>query len=375
MSRNAEAQGSGAGGAEQVQDPVYDQDAEDEGLIDAFEQELDFSEQEEAEFSRPQRGKQRASDDDDDGEDDDPEGGDEDDQDEDDDEDEPAEAKAADDRKRDKSANEAEEPEGDYVEHEGKKIAVAELLQSHKFRTEVGDQITQIRERVYERATQEMETQKAAIDTAVKSANEMMALVKQLVPELQAPSLSMLDARSDDYDPEAYHQILALHEQYKTLRAAAEGKLKEANEAAEKEQRTRHSRLLEEQARKLVAKYPEFADPAKGKAKSAEVREFLTKSYGFSEAEVNGILDARLFDVIFDAKAHRDAVAKGKPKLEKEKATPRLVRRQAREAPTRTGKKGGQGNRQGRRGVIDEVRRTGKVRSDQLEGYWGDLID
>lgn len=367
-----------AHGAEQVQDVVADQGAEDELLVDAFEDELRFGEeQEEAELARPAKGKgkqARQAEDDDDGE----EAGDDegaDDADEDEDQDDPDEADTARGARKGKAnADEGEEPEGDFVELEdGTKLAVDDLLVAHKFRTEVSQDVQQIRERVFEHVQQELEPVKQQVIEAAKSANETMQLIKTLVPDMQPPPLSMLDPSSDDYDPQTYNQLNAMHQQYKAAMADAEGKLKTLNEQAQREAQARHQRFLDENARKLIARYPEFATPEKAKARAAAMRTFLTgKDYGFSEAEANSIIDHRMFKVIFDAMELAELKAKGKPKP-KDKTTgkPRLVRAGVRRTPDK-GKRSGAGpNRE----ALTRLRNTGRVREADLEGTWGDLID
>lgn len=364
-----------AHGAEQVQDPVTDEDAEAELLVDAFEDELRFGEeQDEAELARPGKGKGKEArsrqDDDDDGEEaGDDEGADDAD---DDDQDEPDEAEARGGKKAKANADEGADPDGDFVELEdGTKLAVGDLLEAHKFRTEVSQNVQQIRERVYQHAQQELEPIKQQVIDAAKAAQETMQLIKTLVPDMQPPPLSMLDPRSDDYDPETYNQLNAMHQQYKAAMGDAEGKLKALKEQADRETLARHQRYLDDNAAKLIAKFPEFAKPETAKTKAAAMRDFLGKTYGFSPEEANAIIDHRYFSVIFDAMELAELKAKGKPKP-KENATvkPRLVRGGVRRTPDK-GKRSTGANR----GALERLARTGKVREADLEDTWGDLID
>ena len=125
-------------GADQVQDQVLDQDEEDDGLLSAFEDAERFSDEEEQELARPGKrgkGKAKAKAADDDAEEDDQDDDAEDDEDQEvdeDDDDDEADPRSA--KKRD-DAEDDDDQEGDFVEHEGKKIAVRDLVDAHKFKS------------------------------------------------------------------------------------------------------------------------------------------------------------------------------------------------------------------------------------------------
>jgi len=367
MGRDADTDAGGAAGADEVQDVVLDQAQEDELLLDAFEEELQFGEEDSAEFDNPDKKKTKpkaeaTGEDDDAGDDDDQDG------DEDDEDDDEADASAA--KTKAKDAEEGEDPDGDFVEDEGgKKIAVRDLLEAHKFKNEVGATVDQIRTNYEARATKELETFKTASAGKLKELEDGLALVQALVPKLEKPPATMLDESHEDYNPDGYHFLLRAYDEFQATLARARGIVEKANGERTQETEAKTKAAVADNLRKLLEKAPELKDQAKAKAFEADLRKTL-KADGFSDEEINGLTDHRMILIARDAMLYRAAKAQGAPKVEGEKRKPRLVRSSGRTTPS-PDKRGVSRSRE----AVERVKRTGKVRESDLEGYWGKFID
>jgi hypothetical protein len=351
--------GAAAAGGENLSG--YDDDG-GEGLLGAFEQELEFGEQDSAEFDRPKRA--RGSDADDDGED----AGD--DEDLDDDQDDEAAANAAD--KRGKRADDgADEPDGDYVEHEGAKLAVSDLLEAHKFKTQVTQTVAEVRQQVEQRFARELEPVKQQVTQRAGELEQQLNFIKTLVPKLEEPPASMLDANSEDYNPDGYHFLMRAHRELQAAIGKAEGFVSQAQKERQAELQKQQAAFVQDNARKLIELMPELKDPAKSKAFAGDMKGYLA-DVGFSELEIAGVTDVRLFKVLRDAMAYRAAQKKGAPKPKEEGGRPRLVRGRDRPNP---GKDSRGRNPQGKKAAIDRLAKTGRVGGSDLEAVFGDFID
>ena len=58
-------------------------------------------------------------------------------------------------------------------------------------------------------------------------------------------------------------------------------------------------KILAEEQRKVAIKHPEIADPLKGATVKTNMRNYLVQR-GFSDKEISGIYDSRMFDVVMD---------------------------------------------------------------------------
>ena len=58
-------------------------------------------------------------------------------------------------------------------------------------------------------------------------------------------------------------------------------------------------KILAEEQRKVAIKHPEIADPLKGATVKTNMRNYLVQR-GFSDQEISGIYDSRMFDVVMD---------------------------------------------------------------------------
>lgn len=78
------------------------------------------------------------------------------------------------------------------------------------------------------------------------------------------------------------------------------------------------NQYLENQVNMVIEKNPTWKDPKVFKQVIGELKEFIGETYGFTEEEFNNINDARMFEVVKDARAYRMGVQTAQKKLTKQ---------------------------------------------------------
>lgn len=199
----------------------------------------------------------------------------------------------------------------------------------------------------YTRKTMEVaEQRKAAEAEAAKVQQERQDLARGLQRTQAALEAALMEQQRIDWDqliqndPQEYLRQKHLFDQ---RQAAWQQNIAEQNQLAEKiqaEEQIRHRDHLKAQQEQLLAKLPEWSDPKKAQAESAEIRSYLLEQ-GFSQqlvdtlADANMVLTARkamLFDrMVAKAQATQKKVATLPQKVEKPGtgAAPTLDRRTA----------------------------------------------
>ncbi len=368
---------------------------DDDSLIDAFEEAIELSDEDAEDFEQPtgrkkdkangKKGKdadrRRARDDDDAddegdgaqarGEDDDDAEDDGEDQDGEEDDETPGRKKAkADDDESD--GDEGEDLAEDYVEDEetGEKITVSSLLEARKFQREFASHRDQVLARVETEAKARAETAHKDLEGKVKEMGDTLELLKALAPKLDDPPTTMLDKSHEDYDPDTYHTLVRMKQQVEGVLEKARTSVAAAKTDAETKAKERFEAYVKGEGDKLVKAFPEWGDPQKAPKLSAELTSFLKTTYGMDDSLINRLIDHRLFKVAFDAQKLHALKKKGAAKVEAERKPARLVRSRERPTPTREGRPG----RAGKKGALDRLERTGKVRETDLEEVWGEFL-
>ena len=97
-----------------------------------------------------------------------------------------------------------------------------------------------------------------------------------------------------------------LYDEDPTEAAKLERKLRRRRESLQQSQQKlkRHQeqefqKILAEEQRQVAIKHPEIADPLKGATVKTNMRNYLVQR-GFSDQEISGIYDSRMFDVVMD---------------------------------------------------------------------------
>ena len=114
-------------------------------------------------------------------------------------------------------------------------------------------------------------------------------------------------AMSND-NPVAYVQALGEYQKQVAEYNATQAQVQQLQQRESAEMARAHEYHLQQQAQILATKIPSFADPDKGKELRASLRN-TGMEYGYSEAEVAGLTDARAVQVLHDAMMYRQAQA------------------------------------------------------------------
>lgn len=107
----------------------------------------------------------------------------------------------------------------------------------------------------------------------------------------------------------AYVQAFAKYQQDMQAFNAQQAQIVQMRNAHMAAERAAQEAFMEQQAQTLRAVLPDIADPAKGPELRQKLVSAATSHYGFSEAEVMGVMDARAIQVLHDAARYRELMA------------------------------------------------------------------
>lgn len=138
-------------------------------------------------------------------------------------------------------------------------------------------------------------------DERQKLANFLQQMQTEGVPQMpEKPSKELLNS-----DPIAYFEQMEAYregfDQYQQFQQQQESFARQQSEAQARAQQA----YLAEQAQRLAQVVPEFADPEKAKAIKADLVQTAVDAYGYSEAELSQVMDARAVQVLVDAMKYR----------------------------------------------------------------------
>lgn len=136
----------------------------------------------------------------------------------------------------------------------------------------------------------------------------------------QAPSAEMLEA-----DPIGYMQAKAQYDTEMNEYNAQQAQIQDVQRRHDAMRQQAMQAHLEQEARKLEQKHPEFADPEKGREIREKLVNFGVDAYGFSAEEIGQVTDSRNIDVLMDAMKWRE-LQKGKAEAKKKPTPPKVVK-------------------------------------------------
>ena len=136
----------------------------------------------------------------------------------------------------------------------------------------------------------------------------------------QAPDIAMMDK-----DPIGYMQARARYEQDAADFQNQQAELRRVAETQRQLQDRALSEFVKDQGRILQERIPEFADASRAKELTTKIRQTGVETYGFSEQELSGIVDARHVQVLHDAMKWRE-LQSAKALQKKAPEAPRTVR-------------------------------------------------
>lgn len=152
---------------------------------------------------------------------------------------------------------------------------------------------------------------------------------KGLAREPQKPDPAMLQT-----DPIGYMAAQAEYDNAKAEYDAQQAQVRKVSEQNAAMQQQAMQQMLAQQQQILAERIPDFADPEKGKAIRAELRN-TGAEYGFTEQELGNISDARAVQVLHDAAQWRKLQA-SKAEAKKKPEAPRTVKPTARRSKPKT---------------------------------------
>jgi hypothetical protein len=165
------------------------------------------------------------------------------------------------------------------------------------------------REQDYTRKTQALAEENKAKQAAAAAARDEYLNGLQTVQKIIEASQPKVDQNLRYTNPAEWSAQMLQHQQWAEQRrgvAAEAERLK--GEQAQEEARERET-LAARETEALLTVLPEWKDPAVAKAETAALREY-GQSIGFTEAELDDVLDHRAVRVLRDAMAYRTLKAK-----------------------------------------------------------------
>lgn len=218
-------------------------------------------------------------------------------------EDEPEQSDDPEDGEQSEEPEDAEDPEEQpelytvKVAGEEVKVTLDEALKGYS------------REQDYTRKTQALAEETKAEKAAIAAARDEYLGKLQTVERIIEANQPRVDQSLRYTNPGEWSAQMQQHQQWAQQRQAVASETERLNAEQAQEQARERATLASQEAEKLLAALPEWKDPATAKAETEKLREY-GQSIGFTEAELDDVLDHRAVRVLRDAMAYRDLKAK-----------------------------------------------------------------
>lgn len=212
------------------------------------------------------------------------------------------------------------------VRVDGKDISLtkAQIAEAHK---------SGLRQEDYTRKTQELAEQRKATEAETAKTRETR---DQYVRGLQQAD-AVLTAQVQEYqnvdwrqllktDPVAYMEHKQIAEERQLQLQQTRQQLGQASQQSQAEHQTALAAHVESQRTELIAKIPEWKDPAVMKAEATELRDYL-KTQGLSEQEIYSVTDHRAIIQSRKAMLFDKMIAKASVATKRVQNTPQRVER------------------------------------------------
>lgn len=202
----------------------------------------------------------------------------------------------------DETDGEAETPQTFKVKVAGEEVEVPldELLKGYS------------REQDYTRKTQAIAEERKAIQSEKQAAADVrsqyssrLEAVEQIIQQTEP----RVDQSLRQSNPAEWSAQMLQHKMWAEQRQAVQSERSRLAQEAEQEQARERADMVKQEAERLRDAIPEWADPAVAKAETEKLREYgLT--VGFTEDELDDVIDHRAVRVLRDAMAFRELKAK-----------------------------------------------------------------
>jgi hypothetical protein len=135
-----------------------------------------------------------------------------------------------------------------------------------------------------------------------------------LIEKPKAPDMALLDK-----DPIAFTKAKAAYDQSMEQYSAQQQQIAQMQQRNAQMQQVQTQQYIQQQSEILRERIPEFGDAQKATEIQTKLRQVGQEAYGFSDEELDGVVDARAVQVLHDAMRWRElqsgtAKAKAKPK-------------------------------------------------------------
>lgn len=268
----------------------------------------------------------------------------------------------------DDEATEEGAVEGDYVEltnedGETERVSLDELIEARKQMTELGSNVSQIRQQITQAAAKQIQERTQKLDQTIQYAEQVYEFVSQLMPKISEPDQSMLDQYSPNYNPQAYREQAEAVRQVREIMQQAQGGMERARQQRQAAIQERQQLEMDQHWVALQNADASWKAGDPGKRLTA-LRTQAASLYGFSPDEIGGIYDHRFVLMAQDALAYRKA--QKTTMTAKPKGTAKLVRASApgKATVSQASKRTAQARQ--------ALKKTGEVRD--LEAVWGKFI-
>lgn len=165
------------------------------------------------------------------------------------------------------------------------------------------------REQDYTRKTQALAEQSKAEQAAIAAARNEYLGKLQTVEKIIEASQPRVDQSLRHSNPAEWSAQMLQHQQWAEQRRAVAAETDRLNAERSREEARERETLAARETEALLSALPDWKDPAIAKAESAALREY-GQSVGYTEAELDDVLDHRAVRVLRDAMAYRDLKAK-----------------------------------------------------------------
>lgn len=189
----------------------------------------------------------------------------------------------------------------------------------------------------YTRGKVALAREKEQVQAEVQQARVARDQYAELI-EAQALTLKRLQPKEPDWDklreenPTQYAVLRADHQRFKDELREVEAEQRRVFEERSADFQKQQAAHLEEQKVKLYEAIPEWKDQVKEKTEKTKLADYLTGTYGWTQADLETVTDHRLMVALRKAMLYDEGQTKGKEKIQgKLKASTRPLRAGSRE--------------------------------------------
>lgn len=165
------------------------------------------------------------------------------------------------------------------------------------------------REQDYVRKTMTLAAEKKAAESEIAAARDEYLGKLQTVEKIIEANQPRVDQSLRHSNPAEWSAQMLQHQQWAEQRRAVSAETERLNAERAKEDARERETLAAREAEALLTALPEWKDPAIAKAETLALREY-GQSIGFTDAELDDVLDHRAVRVLRDAMAYRNLKTK-----------------------------------------------------------------